>query len=400
MSSPTPQPASPPRALRWAVAGSVVVMIAAGGLFYYASQMAAAKRQANGNEIAVTIHGHACEPNALTVPAGRASFRIINRSDRAVEWEILDGVLVVEERENIAPGLSQVINANLLPGDYAITCGLLSNPRGTLHVTPTAQSDAQAKAKPSMVAFIGPLSEFRVYLSSQGNALIKATTALQQAIEAGDLAQAQAAYVPAREAYQRLAPASQRLAELDNAINARADYFEKREQDPAFSGFHRLEYSLFQQRSLAGLAPVAQRLVTDVSSLKQQLLAQSLPPEQLVSIVVRNLNSLADVRAISGEEERYSHIDLNGFAANLQAAHKVVELMRPLLAKSAADLLPKVDSALAAFDAELAGFKVNNTYRTYDSVTADQRQQIADKAKALAVALDGIDPALGLSGLQ
>jgi iron uptake system EfeUOB component EfeO/EfeM len=62
-----------------------------------------------------------------------------------VEWEILDGVLVVEERENIAPGLSQVINANLLPGDYAITCGLLSNPRGTLHVTPTAESDARPR---------------------------------------------------------------------------------------------------------------------------------------------------------------------------------------------------------------------------------------------------------------
>ncbi|MGH8408731.1 MAG: iron uptake system protein EfeO, partial [Pseudomonas sp.] len=307
MSNQTPQPAPPSRALRWAVGGSVVVMIAAGGLFYYASQLAASKRQANHDEIAVTIHAHSCEPNALTVPAGRASFRIINRSDRAVEWEILDGVLVVEERENIAPGLSQVINANLLPGDYQITCGLLSNPRGTLKVTPTAESDAQAKAKPSMVAFIGPLSEFRVYLSSQGSALVKAVTALDQAIEAGDLAQAQALYVPAREAYQRLAPASQRLAELDNAINARADYFEKREQDPAFSGFHRLEYGLFQQRNLDGLAPIAQRLVTDVTSLKQQLLAQSLPPEQLVSIVVRNLNSLADVRAASGEEERYSH---------------------------------------------------------------------------------------------
>ncbi|MFN3355655.1 MAG: iron uptake system protein EfeO [Pseudomonas sp.] len=400
MSNPTPQPASPPRALRWAVAGSVVVMIAAGGLFYYASQLAAGKRQANSNEIAVTIHGHACEPNALTVPAGRASFRIINRSERAVEWEILDGVLVLEERENIAPGLSQVINANLLPGDYAITCGLLSNPRGTLHVTPTAESDAQAKAKPSMVAFIGPLSEFRVYLSGQGSALVKAATALQQAIDAGDLAQAQALYVPARAAYQRLAAASQRLATLDNAINARADYFEKREQDPAFSGFHRLEYGLFQQRSLDGLAPIAQRLVTDVTTLKQQLLAQSLPPEQLVGIVVRNLNSLADVRALSGEEERYSHTDLNGFAANLQAAHKVVELMRPLLAKSAADLLPKVDSALAAFDAQLQGFNVGTGYASYDSVTADQRKQIADKAKALAVALDGIDPALGLSGLQ
>jgi len=400
LSNPTPQPASPPRALRWAVAGSVVVMIAAGGLFYYASQMAAAKRQTHHDEIVVSIHGHACEPNALTVPAGRASFRIINRSDRAVEWEILDGVLVLEERENIAPGLSQVINAKLLPGDYAITCGLLSNPRGTLHVTPTAESDAQAKAKPSMVAFIGPLSEFRVYLSSQGNALVKAVTALQQAIDAGDLAQAQALYVPAREAYQRLAAASQRLAELDNAINARADYFEKREQDPSFSGFHRLEYSLFQQRSLDGLAPLAQRLVNDVSSLKQQLLAQSLPPEQLVSIVVRNLNSLANVRAVSGEEERYSHIDLNGFAANLDAARKVVDLMRPLLSKSAADLLPTIDTALAAFETQLNGLKVDGQFSRYDSVTADQRKQIADKAKALAAALDGIDPALGLSGLQ
>ena len=388
-----------PRVLRWAVAGSVIVMIAAGGLFYYASTIAAAKRQANHDEVLVTIHPHSCEPNALTVPAGRASFRIVNRSERAVEWEILDGVLVVEERENIAPGLSQVINANLLPGDYAITCGLLSNPRGTLHVTPTAASDAAAKARPSMVAFVGPLSEFRVYLSTQGSALIKAVSALEQAIEAGDLSQAQALYLPARAAYQRLAPAAQRLAQLDNAINARADYFEKREQDPGFSGFHRIEYALFQQRNLDGLAPVAQGLLTDVTRLKQQLLAQSLPPEQLVSIVLRNLNNLADVRASSGEEERYSHSDLNGFAANLEASRKVIDLLRPLLVKSAADLLLQIDSALNALDTELNGFKVNDGYASYDSVSAGQRQQIADKAKALAAALDAIDPALGLSGL-
>jgi len=385
--------------LRWAVAGSVIVMIAAGGLFYFASKMAAAKRQGNHDEVTVTIHPHSCEPNALSVPAGRASFRIVNRSDRAVEWEILDGVLVLEERENIAPGLSQVINANLQPGDYSITCGLLSNPRGTLHVTPTAESEASAKARPSMVAFIGPLSEFRVYLSSQGSALISAVSALEQAIEAGDLNQAQALYVPARAAYQRIAPAAQRLAELDNAINARADYFEKREQDPQFTGFHRLEYALFQQRDLSGLTPVAQRLLSDVSALKQQLLAQPMPPEQLVSIVARSLHNIADVRAGSGEEERYSHTDLNGFAANLEATRKVIDLLRPLLGKSAADLLPRIDSAIGALDAQLDGLRVQDGYSSYDSVGADQRKQIADKAKVLADALDGIDPALGLSGL-
>jgi len=396
---PTPASGTPPRALRWAVAGSVIVMIAAGGLFYYASQLAAAKRKVHGNEVTVTIHPHSCEPNALTVPAGFNSFRIVNASERAVEWEILDGVLVVEERENIAPGLSQVINATLAPGDYAITCGLLSNPRGTLHVTPTAASEASARARPAMLAFIGPLSEFRVYLSSQGSVLTKATDALSQAIAAGDLAQAQALYVPAREAYQRLAPAAQRLAELDNSINARADYFEKREQDPGFIGFHRIEYGLFEQRSTQGLTPIAQQLQANSVLLKQQLLAQSLPPEQLVSTVARTLHNLADTRAGSGEEERYSHIDLNGFAANLQVTHKVVDLLRPLLAKNNADLLRTIDEASAALDAELDGLKTPQGFHTYDRVSAGQRQQISHKAKVLADALDGIDPALGLSGL-
>ena len=391
--------AKPPRALQLAVAGSVVIMIAAGGLFYYASQTAMKKRAANNSaETVVTIHAHACEPNALTVPAGKNAFRIVNRSERAVEWEILDGVLVIEERENIAPGLSQVINANLQPGDYAITCGLLSNPRGTLHVTPTAESEANAKARPSMVAFIGPLSEYRVYLSLQGSALIKAVTALQQAIEAGDLSAAQAAYVPARAAYQRIAPAAQRLAELDNAINARADYYEKREQDAAFSGFHRIEYGLFDQHSVEGLNPIAQRLQTDVTSLKQQLLAQNMAPEQLAAIVVRNMRSLAEIRS-NGEEERYSHSDLDGFAANLEGTRKVIDLLRPLLSKSSGPLLEKIDAASAGLDTELNGLKTDSGYRPYDQVDAVQRKLIADKAKTLADALDGIDAALGLSGL-
>lgn len=396
---PNPVNGAPPRLMRLALAASVVAMIAAGGLFYYASQVASSKRQASAqDEIVVNIHPHNCEPAALTVAAGRTSFRIVNRSERAVEWEILDGVLVVEERENIAPGLSQVINANLQPGDYQITCGLLSNPHGSLKVTPTAESDAAAKARPSMVAFVGPLSEYRVYLATQGSGLIRTVDALNQAIAADDLAQARSLYVPARAFYQRIAPAAQRLAELDNAINARADYYEKREQDPAFGGFHRLEYGLFNQNSLEGLTPVAQKLAADVAELKRQLLAQPLPPEQLVNIVSRNLHGLADIRT-NGEEERYSHTDLNGFAANLEGARKVVDLLRPLLTKATTDLLPRIDDAADELAMQLASLRSGDGYQSYATVSTEQRQEIATQAKALADALDGIDPALGLSTL-
>jgi iron uptake system EfeUOB component EfeO/EfeM len=394
-----PKKAKPPRALQFAVAGSVLLMIAAGAMFYFASQAAHKKRVANsGNETVVTIHAKNCEPNEITVPAGKNAFRIVNASERAVEWEILDGVLVVEERENIVPGLSQIINANLQPGDYAITCGLLSNPRGTLHVTPTAESDAAAKARPSMMAFIGPLSEYRVYLSTRSSALIRAVTDLQQAIESGDLTKAQQAYAPARAAYQRIAPAAQRLAELDNAINARADYFEKREQDRGFGGFHRIEFGLFSQKSVDGLAPVVQKLQSDIASLKEQLLAQSIAPEQLASMVVRNIRSLAEIRS-NGEEERYSHVDVTGFAANLEGTRKVVDLLRPLLSKTSGDVLKKIDDATTALDDQLVMLKTDDGYKPYDQVSSEQKKQISDKAKALADALDGIDPALGLTGL-
>ena len=82
--------------------------------------------------VAITVTRTGCEPAAVTVPSGRTVFRIRNDSQRSVEWEILKGVMVVEERENILPGFVQSLTATLDPGDYQMTCGLLSNPKGTL----------------------------------------------------------------------------------------------------------------------------------------------------------------------------------------------------------------------------------------------------------------------------
>ncbi len=82
----------------------------------------------------VGISDEACQPMQLTVQRGKTQFLIKNNSGRTVEWEILKGVYVVEERENIAPGFSQKLTARLEPGKYEMTCGLLSNPHGVLIV--------------------------------------------------------------------------------------------------------------------------------------------------------------------------------------------------------------------------------------------------------------------------
>src|SRR5690606_36648366 len=207
-----------------------------------------------------------CDPADFTLPAGRATFEIHNASSRPIEWEILDGVMVVEERENIAPGFHSLLTAKLKPGSYEITCGLLSNPRGTLTVTPSAQSEAE-RARPPITAFIGPLWEYKVYLAAQSGLLVKAAGRLEEAIRAGDVEAAKAAWLAARLPYKRIEAVTGRIAELENAIDPLPGYLEKREQDPAFTGFHRLEYGLWGEGTAGGLAPVAQRLSGYVAAL-------------------------------------------------------------------------------------------------------------------------------------
>ena len=68
-------------------------------------------------QVKVTVNDKQCEPMTITVNSGKTQFIIQNHSQKALEWEILKGVMVVEERENIAPGFSQKMTANLQPGN-------------------------------------------------------------------------------------------------------------------------------------------------------------------------------------------------------------------------------------------------------------------------------------------
>lgn len=70
----------------------------------------------------------------LAVKPGKTTFAVKNVSTRKIEFEILNGVNVIEERENIIPGFTVQITANLDAGEYLMTCGLLNNPKGALKV--------------------------------------------------------------------------------------------------------------------------------------------------------------------------------------------------------------------------------------------------------------------------
>ena len=103
-----------------------------------------------------------------------------------------------------------------------------------------------------------------------------------------------------------------------------------------------------------------------------------------------------------GEEERYSHTDLVDFQANLDGSLKSVDLVRPVLDKSAPDLLRKVDAQAAKVQAALDGYKATPGYAgtgfkewgyvdDADSIiTQAQRRALSDTVKPLTELLSEV----------
>ena len=139
--------------------------------------------------ILITLTNAGCDPAKVDVTAGKTTFNIKNESTHAVEWEILKDVMVVDERENILPGFAQTLTATLDAGDYAMTCGLRSNPKGILTVAATNA----APAKPSPMDLVGPIAEYKVYVKKEVDVLVAETKKLTDAVKAGKLAEAQKA---------------------------------------------------------------------------------------------------------------------------------------------------------------------------------------------------------------
>lgn len=388
----TPGPAAPSRLMPLAVAGSALLAAAAAGLFYYATQTATGPER--GDVHKVVVGDRTCDPADFTLPAGRATFEIHNASSRPIEWEILDGVMVVEERENIAPGFHSLLTARLKPGTYEITCGLLSNPRGTLVVTPSAESEAE-RARPPVTAFIGPLSEYKVYLATQSGALVKAAGALEAAVRAGDAEAAKAAWLAARLPYKRIEAVTGRIADLENAIDPVSDYLEQRERDPAFTGFHRIEYGLWEQGTVEGLLPVAEKLAADTAVLKDRLKALKLQPEDLAGTAERQARRLGEGQVRDGEN-RWAFSDPAELEANLDGMEKSVLLLRPLVADAAPEVAAAIDAGLAAVRAALAELKAGDAYPAYDTIGAEARDRLAEAFRALAEAISALNPAIGL----
>ncbi len=214
-------------------------------------------------------------------------------------------------------------------------------------------------------------------------------------MKAGDIEKAKALYAPTRQHYERIEPIAELFSDLDGSIDAREDDFEKKAEDPKFTGFHRLEKALFGDNSVKGMEKYADQLNSDVLDLQKRISELAFPPSKVVGGAAGLIEEVAASK-ISGEEDRYSHTDLWDFQANIDGAQKIVDLLRPQLQKENSALLAKVDANFKKVDSILSKYRTKDGFETYDKLTTADRNALKGPITTLAEDLAQLRGILGL----
>jgi iron uptake system component EfeO len=188
-----------------------------------------------GRKVTVELTDAGCSPLKLRIPAGATTFEATNKgTDKATEFEVLQGDRVLGEKENITEGLSGTFSLELTPGRYAIWCGQ-GTPKGVLEVTGKASN---ATANPELAAAVRGYDR---YVRAQVADLRVATRAFTDAVRDGEVDKAKRLYGPARISYERIEPVAESFGGLDPAIDARVNDVPPGE---TWTGFHRIEQAL------------------------------------------------------------------------------------------------------------------------------------------------------------
>ena len=332
--------------------------------------------------VTVEITDTGCQPNPATVPAGAVTFRVSNTNATAVtEAELVQGDTILGEKENVAPGLTGTFTLNLRPGKYAVACPNAKKDSWDFTVSGTA---APASRDATVTAALDQaVAGYRQYVIGEVAKLVPATKQFTDAVRAGDAARAKSLYAKARYFYEEIEPVAESFGDLDPQIDARVDNVD----DPSqWTGFHRVEKALWQDKTTAGLKPLADKLDADVLKLRGLVATATYQPAQLANGATELLNEVA-AHKITGEEDRYSHTDLSDFQANVDGAKQAFDLLAPALRTVDAALAGTVGQRFADVRAGLAALSSVTDYSTVDDA---RRRELTQQVDALAEPLSQV----------
>ena len=336
-------------------------------------------------EVKIALSDAGCEPQPASVPAGPVTFTITNSGSRFVtEVELLRENRILGEKESLTPGLSGSFSLRLDDGGaYSIHCAGGATNSWPFTVT---SGSAHPGTAPENASLAAATEGYHDYVVAEVDQLAAATKQFTDAVRAGDIENAKQMFPLARLHYESIEPVAESFGDLDPSIDARIDDVD----NPAdWTGFHRIEKAMWQDKTLGGMSPMADKLDADMLTLKSKVAGETYQTAQLANGAVELLNEVS-TKKVMGEEDRYSHTDLWDFAANVDGARKCFELLKPALAAKDPDLAQRLEARFTDVADKLSKHRQGDGYVDYSTVPEDQRRDLADAVNALAEPLSRV----------
>lgn len=338
-----------------------------------------------------------------TDASGFVDFRVTSNAKKKGEYEIISSEPSLKHESYMDPGEVDESKVLLDPGTYTVICfNSNAKKRATLVVggggTPTT---ATTGTTTSAAAGLAPIAaRYTRFVRGQASALQSETRKFTNAVRAGDLQAAKDLYARVRMPWESIEPIAEAFPDADAAIDSRADDHAKGEADPAFTGFHALEYGLWAQGTKKGanvdLDALANRLDADVAELVDEVKKLDVSPSQMVGGAAALIDEAAQTK-VTGEEERYSKTDLWTLSANLDGAARIVALLAPALQKADPSQLAATRKAIAAVRTVLDRYgEADGSFASYSTVSAADKAKLKTTMADLAEQLSSLAGVLGL----
>jgi iron uptake system component EfeO len=360
-----------------------VVLLAAAGCGSNSSGHKGAQK------LTVKLVDEGCSPSKLDAKSGSTTFSVENSgTSKVTEFELKSQKgIILGERENVVEGIPASFTLDLEPGTYVLSCpNGDTEDQGKLVVSGEPLGVSAAGAGEELTA---ATTGYHDYIVQQSDQLLTSTKKFVAALKAGDTDQAKALFGPTRIHYEAIEPVAESFGNLDPEIDARVNDVPNVKE---WTGFHRIEKTLWEQKTTKGTEPYADKLLADVTTLDTKVHTLSYQPAQLANGAVELLNEVAGSK-ITGEEDRYSHTDLADFQGNLSGSQKAFELLKPALAaRGHGELATTISNRFAAVQKGLDAYKRPTPlgFALYSSLAPADRRALAQKLDALAEPLSTV----------
>ncbi|MEQ4718877.1 iron uptake system protein EfeO [Nonomuraea sp. B19D2] len=349
---------------------------------------AAPSGSAAPGKVTVAATDTECKVAASEVAAGTTTFSITNGGSKATEFYVYaPGDRVMAEVENIVPGLTRELIAELPAGAYETACkpGMVGKGiRNALKVTGEHKSlNEDAKLAEAVAGY-------KRYIKSQSDTLLVKTQEFVDAVKAEKIDKAKELYPISRTYWERIEPVAEIFGDLDPAIDAReADLADGEE----WTGFHRIEKDLWIKKDVSKDGPIADKLIADVKTIVAKSNAAELTPLNLANGAKELLDEVATGK-ITGEEDIWSHTDLWDFDANLEGSKAAVQALRPVLEERAPDLVKTLDQKFAAAETALGVHQKDDGWKLHNELSKAELKTLSDAINALAEPISKIAPVI------